>query len=696
MKPQISSAIARITFVFNSALSLLSCPTSMRPFQSIVYQQRAQFNLLRAMNEFEPQLTVDREGYRAVTRVQLAHKKSIQERDWASLKAKSWPPWKEDRLGLDTEKGPDYGVSRAGESMLRRKETGYPDEQWDDAAKIMAGWDTDESPTVQTRTLLSAPIMSRRAAPIDGTLEPPWQTNVWAARVRATRTIDEAWACFLAYQDLNGPSVQDVHYAMFEKLVFEEKRVARAQKGGTQCDGQVLEGDAGTALPGDSPSVYEKPGPREAIYVRTSPPGTNDFFELTLRAGIRPSGRFLAFILKHANTFEMGLRYLRHSVMPPRVVHALLSLDAFEGSKTLTDIGYMSEHTFAAFIQFLCRFSPAQGYKSLPILRVPAKLHKSTQAGEVLTSVQRINPLLQAYRLLLARKPFYRPPWIALLSAFARLGVIVDTNHSVDFQAQDVMAWFHTRTVLLQMGSVGLELDFAGFQIVCVSLEKAIFAAAVIIAPPVSSSDRQDIGSDIELKAIEILKDGLPFVKSLFKRLASNSTYSENTSSIGQSPGVDVTTINDFLPRLLEVPSPAQLHAFIRVLGLREDFTGIHDLIGWMSRFAPEIQVVADEAMNGRKLLRRCLVAARVFLEQSWTTMGEKDEQTHGEEEDFEGQDRQASNERDSVPDSFDSIAIGPAADRLERVYDLVKEQEDWGGWPTDKEVEAYCRTQHR
>lgn len=696
MKPQSSNAIAKVTFLFNSALSLLSCPTSMRPFQSIVYQQRAQFNLLRAMNEFEPPLTIDREGYRAVTRVQLAHKKSMQERDWASLKGKSWPPWKEDRLGLDSEKGPDYGVSRAGESMLRRKEAGYPDEQWDDAAKIMAGWDTDESPTVQTRTLLSAPIMSRRAAPSHDTLEAPWQTNIWAARIRATRTIDEAWACFLAYQDLNGPSVQDVYYAMFEKLVFEEKRVARVQKGRAQRDVQVLEGDPEIALPGDSPSVYEKPGPREAIYVRTSPPGTNEFFELTLRANIRPSGRFLAFILKHAKTFKLGLRYLRKSALPPKVAHALLSLDAFEGSRTLTDIGYMSEHTFAAFIQFLCWFSPGQNHRSLPVVQVPAKPPKSAQPGQVELSSQRINPLLQAYRLLLARKPFYRPAWNALLSALARLGVTVDTSRRADTRVQDILAWFHIRTVLLQMGSMGLELDFAGFQIVCVGLEKAIFAAATITALPRSSSHRDKFQSDSLLKAAEILEDGLPFVKSLFKRLVSNSTYSENESSTGNGLGPGVSAISDFLPRLLEVPSPAQLHAFIRVLGLREDFTGIHALIEWMSRFAPELQVVADEAMNGRRLLRRCLIAARVFLEQSWTAIGERDEHSGVGDEDSDSQEHQASDKRESVAGSFDSVATGPAADRLEMVYDLVKEQEDWGGWPTEKEVETYCRRQRR
>jgi hypothetical protein len=33
-----------------------------------------------------------------------------------------------------------------------------------------------------------------------------------------------------------------------------------------------------------------------------------------------------------------------------------------------------------------------------------------------------------------------------------------------------------------------------------------------------------------------------------------------------------------------------------------------------MVEFAPEVQAVADEARNGRRLLRRSLVAIRVFL----------------------------------------------------------------------------------
>ena len=681
-KPMDSSSISRLTFLFNSALSLLSRPASMQPFISNIYQQRAQFRLLRSMNEFDPPLAIDREGYRAVTRVQLAHKKTIRERDWASLKAKSWPPWKEDKLGLDTEKEPEYGISRAGESMLRAKEAGYADQIWEDSAEILAGWDTDQSPTIQTRTLLSAPILSRRAGHSKSTLKSAWQTNVWAARIRATRTVDEAWACFMTYKDENGPESQDVHYAMFEKLIFEEERQRTATGSKIQSDARASEADSETTLPGDSPEVYEKPGPREAIFVRTSPPEPNEFLQLTLRAGIRPSGRFLAFMLKHANSFQSGLWYLRESALPPRVVNALFSRDAFDDARLLADIGYMTEHTFAAFIHFLCRFSPKRSHRYLPVLRVPMK---HARLGQFHMTNKGINPLLQAFRLLLARKPFYRPPWNALLSAFARAGTNVGTTNNVHSPTQDILAWNHTHTVLREMDNLGIELDFAGFQIVCVTLEKGIFAAARILA----FANHNNAEHESLHGAKQLLEEGLPFVKGLFKRLVSDRVSGETGSIAGSG---DLWPAAELLPRLLEVPSPAHLHAFIRVLGLREDHAGIQALVGWMSQFAPELQVMADEAMNGRRLLRRCLVATRVFLEQSWDAPSKPDHQSRSIETETNWQDNQAPHEGNKAVGKPDVILDSPKADHVQRVYEIVQKQEDWGGWPTDEEVKAYCR----
>lgn len=68
---------ARLTFCYNRILSILALPANKRPFQSLHHRQRAQFMVIRQMNTFKPPLTIDREGYRAVVRVQLAHSKTV-------------------------------------------------------------------------------------------------------------------------------------------------------------------------------------------------------------------------------------------------------------------------------------------------------------------------------------------------------------------------------------------------------------------------------------------------------------------------------------------------------------------------------------------------------------------------------------------------------------------------------------------
>ncbi|MCJ1425773.1 hypothetical protein MMC29_003673 [Sticta canariensis] len=145
---------ARLTFQYNKMLSLLALPSSLNPFTSAIHHQRAQFCVLKRMREFQPALIVTREGCRGVVSVQLALKKTPREREWARRKALSWPPWKEERLGIDSDIGVEHGISRAGEALLREREAGYAARPWEDAARLLTGWDTDYSPTIQTRALI--------------------------------------------------------------------------------------------------------------------------------------------------------------------------------------------------------------------------------------------------------------------------------------------------------------------------------------------------------------------------------------------------------------------------------------------------------------------------------------------------------------------------------------------------------------
>ena len=681
---------ARLTFLYNRALSLLSIPSSMNPLQSVAYHQRAQFTILRRMNEFEPALAVDREGYRAVTRVQLAHGKTLREREWADMKAKSWPPWKEEKLGLDVNKGPEYGISRAGETIYRLKEGGYAPQDWESAATILAGWDTDRSPTIQTRSQFQKPLLPRRVMSFKTANRPERDRDVWAARIKATRTLDEGWVCFLAYMDQRDNPSQAPYYAMFERLVFEAKRRRQSD---TNANTDFATGDSNT-LPGDGKEVCLKPeDPRVSIYVRTPLPSIEGFFDDMIKDKVLPSGRFLGFLLSHAGSFRAGMKYLRSSSLPPRIFNALLNLDLNADSGTRAELESVPDQLFAAFIRFLSRFAPTSSSKSIdPVdnLTTSSTYRGHSRISRTRPRASPMNPLLHAFRLMACRKPYYRPPWNSLLSALARAGTIVDSGSTVGEQSvQDIWAWNILCDLLHQMREIGLDLDLQGFQIVCVALEKAVLASESLIqaskkpvVSPVQESGAYESTefpmlenhTRVRLDAEQVLLHGLPHVKKIFKDLVepdvvqgdSASSDSSEVSSWVQDHGTLAPSA--LLPRLLEVPVPSQLHAFIRVLGLRADYSGLLDLMQWMSRFAPELRAAADEAANGASMTRRCVVAMRVFLERCWSDGAENgSKELKGNHE-------------------------GGPEEVIEKVYEIIEGNEQWGGWPSDEEVEKYCR----
>ena len=683
---------ARLAALYNKTLSLLSLPSSMNPFQSVAHHQRAQFRILRRMDEFEPALAIDREGYRAVTRVQLAHRKTLREREWTDMKAKSWPPWKEEKLGIDVSKGPEYGVTRAGESMYRLKEAGYAPQDWESAAEVLAGWDTDRSPTIQTRTRFQKPLLPRRVMPSGISARPERDGDLWAARIRATRTLDEGWVCFLAYKAEKGHPSQAPYHAMFEKLIFEGKRRRKSDGSGSMV---FAHDSTSNVLAGDGKEVLPNPkDPRMSIHVRTPPPSIEGFFDNMIEAKVHASGRFLAFLLSHAESFGAGVKYLRASSLPPRIIHALLNQDLFNDSTTRAELESMPDYLFAAFVRFLSRFAPRSSRQTTnPIDQLSTR---SSSPGDTYISITRLRaklmkPLLHAFHLMACRKPYYRPPWNSLLSALARAGTVVDSNFPVEGQdVQDILTWNVVCDLLHQMRDIGLDLDLQGFQIVCVALEKAAFAGERLIQaskkPMVSTvpsthqsptSEKLDHGTRIRIDAEHVLLHGLPRVKMIFKYLVTSDMTQ------GETTGSDIDELSKWLedhdtldpgallPRLLEVPTPSQLHAFIRVLGLRADYVGLVDLVQWMSSFAPELKAVTDEAANGGRMMRRCLVAVRVFMERCWicTNRGaESDGEEHGGHE-------------EGAPEAL-----------LEKGYEIIEGQQEWGGWPSDEEVDEYCR----
>ena len=154
---------------------------------------------------------------------------------------------------------------------------------------------------------------------------------------------------------------------------------------------------------------------------------------------------------------------------------------------------------------------------------------------------------------------------------------------------------------------------------------------------------------------------------------AEQSNY-EKSGATGRS-----LSIEHHLPRLLEVPTPAHLHPFVRILGLRGDRDGLVELLEWMAYYAPEIDGATDEVMNGKRMMRNCLTAARLLLEQDSVLM--------------EHQLTDGSVVKELASSEQDEKVVGNNQKYMQRFRRVVDENPQWGGWPTDKEVAVYaCR----
>ena len=653
------------TAKFNDCLWLLSLPAKISPYRSTSIQQQAQFELLRAMATHKPVLPVTRQGYRAIVAVQLAHKKTTEERQSAELKAPSWPPWKEEKLGIDSLRGNEGMFSRAMQVLSQMKDAGYSHRLWEDVSSILAGWDTDHSPTVQTRAMMRRP----QALP-DTHLPKRHHHEIWVARIRSTRTVREAWACFLSYQDHGLPPKGAVYAAMAEKLIYRRNAV------------ELNFNHTSHALPGDGREVHPEPASaRDIIYVSTEPPSLDEFLDQMLSQGVRPSGRFLSLLLQSAPSLRSGLHYLRCSGLTDAQIAALctvrsesrkyhrIDLEAFQAVPDLV---------FASFVKLLCAHSNIASSEVgnrniLTADRFPALVahgHSSGRMVDLLTYFEENSrdnhyprALWHAIQLTKLRRIPYPPAWKHILSALSRErlnGVQGPRGRGL----LRILAWHQTLKALSWMRQRDVELGEEGFQTLCVAFTKAIDAAfrypgtaeqsfVLLHNARIRSLKAKNEGDDdfdaFLQHALHVLKDQfdhLVLPASKTSEHAERSVFASDNASDAQLS----------VPLMLHTPSPATLHAFVRALGSIGDDDGLLHLLQWMSRSDDLLKEAADEHSNGNKMMRRTLVAIRVFLER-----------------------RQQRTVDNRVP-----------SDVVQEAYDLVS-RTGWD-WPSDAEVEEYCQ----
>jgi hypothetical protein len=569
LSPLSGRVLSDVTQFCNNFLLLLSLPPTIRPMVAAALQEKAQFHILQYMAGSSPPIVVTDIGFRSVIRNQLAHPKTPQEREWAQLKGPSWPPWKENRTAMDEDKGYAFGASRASNILHSMREAGYGDRIWDQIAQIYAGWDTDLSPTIQTRTTL--PLFSSQFKGVK-----KLRVLLWAARIRTTRTRREAWACFLSYELSGEAAHPDIYRAMFEKIYYPE--VQSKNPPGFSTDAVPSFEEAATdLLPGDMKEVLPDPqSSLQHVYLSEPVPGYKQLLHRMFSAGIKPSNRLLAFLLESCPEFEMGLHVLtvaqnKYAGKIGRILSGIHINDNNTSSQQIP--GYL----ITAIIHFLCQF----GRSERPLRTTPAFIAPEEHVCQF--RLDRHYLLEYAHALLIHYRPNHRPAWTIFVSKLVQAKGNEPAGHTVRYRIVCELLEFMER--------FNLDIDDDMFSLICTATTYAVEAV-----------DQR--AASIE-DARFLLSTGSHRLRTLFHHLVG-------ANADMQSP-VRNQDLGNIVPP--HIPGPADLHAYVRALGSLHDYEGLYSFTTWLAKHRTEVTARAKAQHSGQRLLFRTLVALRIAVE---------------------------------------------------------------------------------
>lgn len=623
--------IQLFSHLYNRLLTLFAKTTSLDPFLSVAIQQRSQFCLIRKMTKFKPHLPVTREGFRALTNVQLAHKKTEEERIWALSKALSWPPWKEELLGIEAGSEDSGRKSRAVEVLSRMTEAGYSHLPLEQIGRIFAGWDTDGSPTIQTRTFLSqGPLVQSGDVAAKGK-----NSDYWATRILATRTIKEAWGCFTSYEKSSSEHHNMAPYnAMFARLLHAKETYSDPNE----------EISTMLVVPGDGKETWPEPtSPHDFLYVPSNPPSVKELFEMMIGRGLKLGVYLLTELLDKAETLAEGVKYINAGRLSQPERHALLGNSQQDADHLRATMEAVDDRLLAAFVGLLCRAEATVEISfALPNISNPS--------GVVSRGVLTTDPFLYAQSLVSAIQPSYRPTWYALFHGLDR--------RIIKAQPQGLQRlWVSLIDRLQEMDALGIDLDFGVFIDIGRILENFLVASRDIITLRVD-----ELPSDPKLRCVSICK-------SVFNAMAyggpikSKEAFAQSTTWLP----LGLSSQTHDRVHLIDIPRPAILHRTIRILGMGQDSESILHLLRWMHCVAPELASVANEIANSNRMTRSAMIAVRYFIEKSW------------QDEDF--------NHRAALRGEWEP---GQEELLLEAKTIIEQHPDDWGGWAKDEELYLY------
>ena len=317
-----------VTHTHNRFLGLLSYPPQHSPYEFAAIIQECLFGMVQQMTD--KGIVITREGYRAITHTMLAQKKLASEKDTVRNMGINWPPWPVERDGRHALQMALHSnlESRPLQALSQMMEAGFSPKDWEKGASILGGRDTDGTPTVQTRTHLKpSTIMAEGNT-----------STLWAARVRATRTMEEAWWTFIEYKshlDEDTRPAQSVYIELLAKSIWRGKMEERLQAENIaqerveqKISGNLEEKDENIArlriwldrraesnynnVPGDGKEVHPPPlNPTDGAYTWSEPATPAQLMEMMREDGIRFNTTITTRLLEYAPDHKFATGVLK-------------------------------------------------------------------------------------------------------------------------------------------------------------------------------------------------------------------------------------------------------------------------------------------------------------------------------------------------------------------------------------------------
>jgi hypothetical protein len=306
-----------------------------------------------------------------------------------------------------------------------------------------------------------------------------------------------------------------------------------------------------------------------------------------------------------------------------------------------SELNTLPESVFVAAIHLICRQarenvigSPRNANAKVIIehrYKARAALRKQRRNR---LSVTRLpvtdNPLLHALNLLKAWHKPARPPWYTFWKALALKETVI--SHKFGNSALNhILSWQILEASLKDFTAMGLTIDTAGFRLICICYLKAWLAV-----------ERYDSSGGSANEYREKLKKSSQKVKQIFAEI----------TMIGEDADKEERY---HLPQMLSEIHFAELHAYLRVLGVLNDKEGILAVADWMVSRKREISRTASTTKNGHFHGVGVIIAMRALIEV-------EDEET-------------------------DERTQTLFSQRLQSLIECVPE---FGHWPTDEEAASY------